>query len=155
MIEGHPDSAPSQKWIGLFNREIRQRLVTANIQGAHCHRGGIKSLKLLPVELPLLLFTGKSIPEQKADFRAVKPDTLSTIFPRALHVGGNTRVHPQRHRAAIGRDGRLLRQRRQLLKQCFILGKQALEARQQINVRVDINPAIVTIDDQPLIRQLL
>ena len=115
----------------------------------------MKGLKLLPVELPLLFFAGKSVPKQKADFSAVKPNTLSAIFARTLHIGGNTGVHPKRHRAAISRDGRLLRQGRQLLKQCFVLCKQALEARQQINVRVDINPAIVTIDDQPLIRQLL
>ena len=54
----------------------------------------MKSLELLSVELPLLLFTRKPIPQKKTDFGAIEADALGAKFTRALHVGGDARIDP-------------------------------------------------------------
>ena len=155
MIEGHADTPPAQKRVGFLDREIGERLVATDIQGAHGHGGRVQGLQLFPIQLALLLLAGKPVTQQKTDFGAIQPDTLRTKLAGALHIGGNPRVDPQRHSVAVRGGRRLLGQRRQLLKERLILGQQALESRQQIRVGIHVDPAVVAIDNQLTIGQLL
>ena len=134
---GHPDSAPSQKWIGP---QSGSRAMPCHRQYPGCalSQGRMKGLKLLLVELPLLLLAGKPSRSKKLlqCGKAQHPQRhipaarcTSAATPVFTH-SGTPQPSPLRQAASPGR---------QFLKQCFILGKQTLEARQQISVRVDIN----------------
>ena len=65
MIEGDTNTAPTEERVVLVDREIRQRLITTNIERAHSHRRRSKSFELLAVHLPLLFFARETVAQQE------------------------------------------------------------------------------------------
>ena len=56
MIQGYPDTAPAQKRVLFLDREVRQRLIAADVQRTHGDRVRGKGFQLLAVVFALFLF---------------------------------------------------------------------------------------------------
>ena len=80
MIEGDADAAPAKKRIFLFDREIGQRFIAADIQSSHGHGIGGKSLQLLAIDFGLLVFRRKTRTHKKWNFGAIETHTLGAAF---------------------------------------------------------------------------
>ena len=94
MVQGDPDAAPTQKRVVLLYGEVGQGFVATDIEAAHCHRQGREGLQLLPIHLPLLLLTGKFIPQQERHLGAIQAHALGTALQRRRQVGGQPGINP-------------------------------------------------------------
>jgi hypothetical protein len=102
MIEGDADAAPAEKGIGLVHREIGQRLVAADVQGADGHRTRREEFQHMTVIGHLRTLARKAVAHDERQFSAVKPDPGRLFDAERTALRHQTRVQIERHQIAIG-----------------------------------------------------
>ena len=78
VVQGDTNTAPAQEGVFIFNREIAQGFIAADIQGAHGHRMRSKCRQLLAVNHPLLFFRRETVADHKRNFRPVQAHPFGT-----------------------------------------------------------------------------
>ncbi|MNN15547.1 hypothetical protein D3C81_1286540 [compost metagenome] len=108
MVEGDADAAPTQKRVFFLDREVRQRLVATDVEGAHGHRQRVEGRQLLTVDGQLLFLAGEALVDHERHFGAVQPYPFGAALLSTGDVGQQAGVDPQRHAVAIRGDARQL-----------------------------------------------
>ncbi|MCY1433990.1 hypothetical protein D9M71_500340 [compost metagenome] len=101
VIEGDANTAPAEERVVFLDREVRQRLVAADIQAAHGHRQRVEGRQLLAIDRQLLLFTGEALVDHERHFSAVQADAFGATLLGAGDIGEQAGVDPQRHAVTI------------------------------------------------------
>ena len=90
MVGIKADATPSQKWIVLLGqRQIRQRLVATDIDGADDDRPAAGRHDHLPVDLELMLFGRRFRLFHEQHLGAEQTDRLGTMAKRHIRLDGN------------------------------------------------------------------
>ena len=147
VVEGHADPAPAQERVVFFDREVRQRLVAANVQAAHGHRLRMEGRQLLAINRQLLFFTREALVDHERHFGAVQTNAFCATLLRTGHIGQQAGVDPQRHAVAVRGDARQLAQGVEALGQLafFFNYVGVLLAQHVAGVGVDLT--VVAVDD--------
>ncbi|MNO83764.1 hypothetical protein D3C76_750860 [compost metagenome] len=148
MVEGDADAAPAEEGVFFLDREVGQRLVATNIQGAHGHRQRVEGGELLAVDRQLLLFAGEAVVDHERHFRAVQTDAFGAALLGASDVRQQAGVDPQRHAMAVQRLAGQFAQSGEALAQLLFFSDHFAVLLDQLRRRVGIDFAMVAIDDQ-------
>ncbi len=147
VVQGNADAAPAQEGVVLVHREIGQRLVAANVQGAQGHWPGIEGGQDLAVDLYLLLFTREPVADHERHFGAVQADAVGTRLLGGVDVRQQAAVGVHRDDHAVLGGGRFQSQVSQPLGQLPLLVHQPLEFLAQLSTGLEEDLAPVAVDD--------
>ncbi|MNZ88579.1 hypothetical protein D3C78_1074740 [compost metagenome] len=148
MVEGDANAAPAEEGVLFLDREVGQRLVAADIQGAHGHRQRVEGGELLAVDRQLLLFAGEAVVDHERHFRAVQTDPFGTALLGAGDIRQQAGVDPQRHTVAVQRLAGKFAQSCEALAQLLFFGDHVAILLDQLRRRIGVDFAMVAVDDQ-------
>ena len=148
VIEGHANTAPTQERVLFLDREVGQRLVAADIQGAHGHRQRVEGLQLLAIGGQLLLLAGKALVDHERHFGTVQADALGAALLGTCNIGEQAGVDPQRHTVAVeGLAGQRAQSVEPFGELALLLDHLGVLLAQQL-AGVGEDFAVIAIDDQ-------
>ena len=148
MVEGDADTAPAEEGVLFLDREVGQRLVTADIQAAHGHRQRMEGGQLLTVDDQLFLLAGKALVHHERHLGAVQANALGATLLGPGHVGEQAGVDPQRHAVTIqGLAGQTAQGIEALGQLALLLDHVGVLLAQQL-AGVGEHLAVVAVDDQ-------
>ena len=148
MVEGDADTAPAEEGVVFLDREIAQRLVTADIQAAHGHRQRVEGGQLLAVDRQLLFLAGEALLDHKRHFSAVQTNAFGTALLGALYISKQAGVDPQRHTVAVEGFARQGAQCIKTLRQLALFLDHFGVLLAQHFARVGEHFTVVAVDDQ-------
>ena len=155
VVEGDADAAPAEERVRLLDGKVRQRLVPADVEGAHGDGFWRAGVELLAVDFGLLLLAGKALGEEEGHFGAEQPDAFGALVERAQHIGHQAGVHLQRHPVAVGGFAGQIPQAGEIPVQFLLLADRGAELLKQVAGRVGDHLALVAIDDELLAVELV
>src|SRR3569833_1385713 len=148
MIERDADAAPAKKGIVFMDREIRERLVAADIERAQHHRPRREGLQHLTIDAPLLLLAGEAVADHEGEFGAIEADALRAVRERQRNVGDEARIGAQGQAHTVRRLGWQVAQALQAGEELrLFVGETRVLAAHRLG-GIGIHAATVAVDDE-------
>ena len=93
LFEGEPDAPDAEERVRLGRlRQVRERLVRADVERAEDQRSPFQSLGDAPVRRVLLVLAWHRVPLQEQELGAEEADALGAVLDRGLDVDGRADV---------------------------------------------------------------
>src|SRR3569623_1061822 len=148
MIERDADAAPAKKGIVFMDREIRERLVAADVERAQHHRPRREGLQHLTIDAPLRLLAGEAVADHEGEFGAIETDTLRAVRERLRDVGDEARIGVQGQAHAVRRLGWQVAQPLEAREELrLFVGETRVLAAHRLR-RIGVHAATVAGDDE-------
>ena len=145
MVQGEPDTAPSQCGIGFIDFQIGQRFVSAGVQCAQVDWPRCDRLEYLSVKGDLFLFTGKSVIKHEWQLGAEQPNARRIDSSGERQLGGESGVGIQGNLHAIRRLRWKMLQRCQRLTEFALVIDKRTKRLAQSRLRLEVYLARIAV----------